>query len=94
VQTASEVGVAATEMYVPGLQIVTPIKCEKEKKFLFKDEPVHAVPPERLKKPGTHLHVLVAGPVNVQAELRPQPPLLVRQLLMAVQPRPSEEGEE
>ncbi len=39
-----------------------------------------------------HEQVLVPGPVYVQSELAPHPPLLVRQLLMGLQLRPS--GEE
>jgi hypothetical protein len=38
--------------------------------------------------------VLVAGPVEAQTELDPQPPLLVRQLLMAAQFLPSFEDDE
>jgi hypothetical protein len=43
----------------------------------------------KLKKPALQVQMLVAGPVKVQAEFAPQPPLSVRQLLMAAQPRPS-----
>ncbi len=51
------------------------------------------LPPVRLKKPFLHAQVFVAGPVKEQMELAPQPPLLVLQLLIAVQPRPSELAE-